>query len=98
MLYVAKFLLIGCALRYLLPYVLGGLALIGKKEPWPAWEWKYMSALIIAAIGYGVSMATSEGFFQRLAEMTPVALINLAFTSNYLLSWAVKYIKRFWPD
>lgn len=94
LLYVVAFLLAGSAMRYLLPYVMLGLVEVGKGGSWPAWEWKYLSAFALAIIGYGMALAMTEGMFARLAEMTPQALMLMAYGSNDVAREAVKFIQK----
>lgn len=92
--YVLLYLIIGSALRYTLPYVIEGLVQIGLGKPWPEWKWKYLSALALAVIGFGVPMLTVEGFFVRLAGMDEIALIAFAYSGNEMSRIIVKALER----
>jgi len=96
--YVLLYLGIGSALRYLLPYMLGGLVAVGKGGSWPRWEWKYLSAFLLSLIGILVPMLTMEGWFASMAANGPVALMGLGFGGQQISRWVVKYIGELTVD
>ena len=92
--YVLLYLAIGSALRYVLPYLLLGLVEIGLERPWPRWKWRYLSAFLLAIIGFGVPMLTVQGFFAQLAGLAPVPLIMFAYAGNEMSREVVKAIQK----
>lgn len=92
--YVVLYLVLGSALRYLLPYVMLGLVEVGLERPWPEWRWKYLSAFALAIIGFGLPMATMPGFFAQLVALPPIGLIGVAFAGNEMARDVVKMIER----
>jgi len=93
-LYVLLYLTIGSALKYLLPYVIEGLVQIGLKNPWPKWEWRYLSSFALAIIGFGLPIVTVAGFFTQLADLPQVPLIAFAYAGNEMSRVIVKAIER----
>lgn len=92
--YVLLYLAIGSALRYLLPYVIEGFVQIGLEQPWPRWQWKYLSSFVLAVIGFGLAMLTQPGFFAKLAAEFPVALITFAYAGNEMARVVTKALER----
>ena len=92
--YVLLYLALGSALRYLLPYAIEGLVQVGLGKPWPRWEWRYLSAFVLAVIGFGLAMLTQPGFFAQLAAEFPIALITFAYSSNEMARVVVKALER----
>lgn len=92
---VFVWLFAGSAMRYVLPYLIEGLVRTGKGEKWPKWEWRYLSALALAMIGFGVAAATNEGYVSDLAGNSPEALVGLAFSANQVSRWILKAIGQF---
>lgn len=57
-------LLVGAALRTLLPYIATSLEIVAKAENWRAWprfQPSYLVAFIVAVIGFGVTFLTVPG-------------------------------------
>ena len=51
--------LAGCAGRFVLPYVIAGLQAVGEQntwKAWPAWEWKLLTAFLLASGVFGGSL------------------------------------------
>jgi hypothetical protein len=92
--YVVAFLMAGSILKYLLPYVIEGLVQIGLENPWPRWQWRYLSAFALALIGFGLPMLTMPGFFGQLAALPPIALIAFAYAGNEMSRVVAKAIER----
>jgi hypothetical protein len=49
----------GCAGRFILPYVTAGLQVVGETndwKQWPAWEWKLLTAFILASGAFAASL------------------------------------------
>jgi len=92
--YVVLFLVVGSALRYLLPYIMLGLVEVGLERPWPEWKWKYLSAFALAIIGFAIPMVTMPGFFLQLVSMAPIGLIAFAYAGNEMSREVVKAIQR----
>ena len=92
--YVILFLIIGSALKYVLPYVIEGLVQIGLEQPWPKWKWHYLSAFGLAVIGFGLPMLITPGFFLQLVSMPPIGLIGFAYAGNEMSRVVVKALQR----
>jgi len=90
LLYVVLFLAVGSALKYVLPYAILGLTQVGLGKPWPRWEWRYLSAFVLALIGYGLALMMTEDLVARLAAMRPPALVLLAYGANELARAVLK--------
>ena len=86
-------LLLGCAMRTLLPYVVTGLELIAKENSfaaWPRFEPSYLSAFVLAVLGYGVTLATSPGAWSAVLLMDFVQAVAYAYTGQSLARLVVK--------
>jgi len=92
--YVLLYLIIGSALKYTLPYVIKGLVEVGLAKPWPKWEWRYLSALGLAVIGFVVPMLINPGFFQQLAALPEVGLMAFGYAGNEMSREVVKALER----
>ena len=75
-------LVLGCALRYLLPYVTTGLQDVKEAgwKAWPKFEPKYLSGFALGLVGFLVTFATSQG--------AVAALIAMPFTAATLLGYS----------
>jgi len=88
-------LLIGCALRTLLPYVAAGLEAIRETEDWKAWpkfEPSYLSAFALALIAYVVTMLAVPGAFEQALAMGFVQAVALAYAGQDLARQIIKSI------
>lgn len=86
-------LLLGCAMRTLLPYLVTGLELIAKKNSfsaWPKFEPAYLSAFILAVMGYGVTLAAAPGAWGAVLLMDFVQAVAYAYTGQSLARLVVK--------
>ena len=80
-------LLLGCALRFLLPYVIAGLEAISKEGKWSAWpsfKPHYLSAFGLSVIGYAVPILTVPGTLKTLIEMHPASVVAIAYSGQDL--------------
>lgn len=93
---VIGLLVLGCALRFLLPYVIYGLQQIGEKgwRAWPGFEAKYVASFALAAIGYGIILVTVPGVIRYLVGTEEVAVIALAYAGQDLGQNVVKRIRE----
>jgi len=91
-------LALGCALRLLLPYVTAGLQAIseGGWKAWPPFEAKYLASFILALIGYGITLVTSEGALVALLAMPFSSAVLIGYTGGDLAREAIKLIVRKW--
>ena len=90
-------LVLGLALRTLLPYVVAGLTVWQESGDWSAWprfEPKYLASFALAAVGYAVTFATVEGAFESVAGMSFVAIVALAYGSTDVAREAIKLVVR----
>jgi len=92
--YVLLFLMVGSALKYVLPYVIEGLVQVGLEQPWPKWKWHYLSAFALTIIGFGLPMAITPGFFLQLATMPAIGLIGFAYAGNEMSRVVMKALER----
>jgi len=79
---VVLWLVVGSAMRYLLPYLIVGLVAKGEGQKWPKWEWRYLSSFLLALIGFGISLATQLDFYTSLVEQFPIAVVAMAYAGN----------------
>lgn len=93
---VIGLLALGCALRFLLPYVIFGLQQIGRKgwTAWPGFEAKYVASFALAVIGYGIILVTVPGVVGYLSGMEEVAVIALAYAGQDLGQNVVKRVRE----
>lgn len=90
-------LAVGCAMRFLLPYVLIGFEAVGRENSWtawPAWEWRYLTSLILSLIGYGVMLVVVPETLTQLTAMAPVQVVILAYAGQDVASRVVKPFRR----
>jgi hypothetical protein len=86
-------LLIGCALRTLLPYIVAGLETCRDTESWQAWprfKPSYLASFGIAVVGYGVMLAVIPGAWGWTLELGLVPSIACAYTGQSLARLGVK--------
>lgn len=94
---VTGLLFIGCALRFLLPYLILGLETIGREnslKAWPAWEWRYLTSLILSLIAYGVMMLLNPQALVGLLAMAPVQIVILAYAGQDVASRIQKPFRK----
>jgi len=91
---VVLWLVVGSALRYILPYVIHGLVAVGEGQKWPKWEWKYLSSFALAIIGFGISLSTQLDFYASLSAEFPIAVIAMAYAGNGMGREVVKGLER----
>jgi len=91
-------LALGCALRLLLPYITAGLQAISERgwNAWPPFEAKYVASFLLALIGYGVMLVTSEGALVALQELSFTSAVMIGYTGGDLAREAVKLIVPKW--
>lgn len=78
-------LLVGAALRTLLPYVSTGLEEVAKAQDWKAWpkfQPSYLAMFALAVIGFGVSFLTVPGAFTGLMAWGFVQAVALAYSGG----------------
>ena len=84
--------LAGCAGRFVLPYVLAGLQAVGEQntwKAWPAWEWKLLTAFLIAAGFFGISLIV-PATRTTLVSMSMEAIIMAGYIGLDLSNRSVK--------
>ena len=80
-------LLIGRALRTLLPYVMAGLQACRDAKTWrvwPAFDASYLASFGIAVIAYSVMLLTIPGAWSWTLELDLVNAAALAYTGQSL--------------
>lgn len=91
------YLVIGSALRFLLPYLIVSFETVaksGKWSDWPPFEPHYLSAFILNVVGYGVTLATIPGAWASLIAMAPVGIIALAYAGQDLSRKLIKTVQK----
>jgi hypothetical protein len=82
--------LLGLAMRTLLPYLVVGLVQVQKGQAWPGWEWKYMASFGLAIVGYVVIFLTTEGAFIALMDSSFIATVSMAYGSQDIIREVLK--------
>jgi hypothetical protein len=84
----------GCALRALLPYVLGGLRVAGEKGwgAWPPFEAKYVTTFLTAIVLYAVALLTVPGAAQTLADLPLIPAISLGYGGGDIVREGAKLV------
>jgi len=101
-LYLAVLLwLAGCAGRFILPYLASGLQAVGNLPPgatwadvlaaWPAWEWKLLTAFLLASGVFGGSLLF-PAVRETLQSMSIEAIILAGYVGQDLGRQVVKAI------
>ena len=94
---VALLLLAGSALRFILPYIIAGLTAVGDANSlsaWPAWEWKYITSIILAMIAFGISLLSNPGGVASMLTLSPWTIVLLAYSGQDILSRTVKPFRK----
>jgi len=87
-------LLLGCALRTLLPYVVRGFVDLQDNKPWPKFEYSYLGALGLAVVAYAVSLVTIPGAFEALLSMGFVQVVALAYAGQDVSRQLIKLASK----
>ena len=87
-------LVLGCALRYLLPYVTTGFQAIrdGGWSAWPKFEPAYLSGFVLGVLGFVVTFVTSQGAVEALMAMPFTAAVLLGYSGGEAAREVVKLI------
>ena len=90
------FLCLGCVIRTFLPYVTTWMEKLRDEGVWMVlpFEPKYLANLVLAVIGYGVTLAIVEGAAEALMAMTPVAIVSMGYAGNSIARAGLKVIFR----
>jgi len=86
-------LLVGAALRTLLPYIATSLETVAKAESWKAWppfKPSYLVAFIVAVLAFGVTFVTVPGALQAFVEWQFVASVALAYSGQDISRQIIK--------
>ena len=84
--------LAGCAGRFVLPYLAAGFMAVGEANSWaawPKWEWKLLTAFILAAGVFGGSLLFPAAR-ATLQSMSVEAIILAGYVGQDLGRQAVK--------
>jgi len=90
-------LLVGCALRTLLPYVVTGLQSCRDRKDWTCWprfDASYLSSFALAVIAYGVMLLTIPGAWAWTLELGLVASVACAYTGQSLAREGIKATRK----
>ena len=94
---ITGLLAIGCAMRFVLPYVLVGLEAVGRDNSlsaWPPWEWRYLTSFLLSLLAYGVMMVIVPDALIGWAKMAPVQVVILAYAGQDVASRVVKPFRK----
>jgi hypothetical protein len=94
---IVSLLLVGCAMRFILPYILVGFEAVGREntwKAWPPWEWRYLTSLVLSLIGYGVMMVVIPDTVAKWAAMAPVQVIIFAYAGQDVASRLQKPFRK----
>lgn len=86
------FLVVGCAVRAIYPYLMAAFTALTEGQPWPKWEWKYVGSFGLAVLGYAGVILVSEAARAALSAMDAWAAIMVGYTGGDLVREAVKLI------
>lgn len=90
-------LLVGCALRTLLPYAITGLELVRDAKTWTAWprfDASFLSSFTLAVILYSVGLLTIPGAWGWTIKLGFVPAVACAYTGQSLARLGVKALPR----
>jgi len=88
--------LLGCALRFFVPYILEGFRLVAQEntwKAWPAWEWKLLTAFLTASMVFGLSLIP-EAIRDVWMAMSAEAIILAAYVGEDVTRRAVKVAEK----
>ena len=91
--WAAGALILGCALRTLLPYLTTGLKVVGdsgKWSDWPHFEPAYLSSFALAIILYSVTFLTVPGAWEVVLTTPFVALTGIAYAGQDMIREVIK--------
>jgi len=94
---VTIYLLAGSALRFILPYIVVGLAAVGEKntwKAWPIWQWKYVTSIILAMLGYGIAVVANPESVAGMLSLTPMTIIGIAYFGQDMASQVIKFFRN----
>ena len=83
-------LLLGCAMRTLLPYVIAGFQEWQANKPWPKFEYKYLGSFGLAVLAYFITLLTSPGTVEALMEMSFVYIVAIAYAGTDISRQLIK--------
>ena len=75
-------LVIGAALRVLIPYVRTGLEQVaesGSFDNWPVFDWRYLALFILPVVGFGVAFLTVDGLWAVAQSWRFVPTLAMAY-------------------
>jgi len=90
-------LILGLALRYLLPYITAGLNAIKEAQDWKAWpkfEPKYLVGFALGLIVFLVTFATSQGAVAALVALPFTAAVMLGYSGGDAAREVVKLFAK----
>jgi hypothetical protein len=86
-------LILGCAMRTLLPYVVTGFETVSQAESWRAWPQfvpSYLASFALAVLAYAVTSITIPGVFENTKLLGFVPAVGMAYMSQDLSRLVVK--------
>lgn len=78
-------LLLGAALRVIVPYVRSGLqdvAESGNFSGWPRFDFRYLAMFLLPILEYGVAFITIEGLWQGALSWGLIYAVNLGWSGT----------------
>ena len=94
---ITGLLAIGCALRFVIPYVFTGLEAVGRDnswKSWPPWEWRYLTSFLLSLMAYGLMMLLTPGTLEKFAQMAVLQVILMAYAGQDVASRVVKPFRK----
>lgn len=86
-------LLLGCAMRTLLPYVIKGLECLRDNKPWPKFDYSYLGSLGLAIVVYVVSFATSSDAWQYVLSLSFQEAVLFAYLGQEASRLGIKLLQ-----
>jgi hypothetical protein len=75
-------LLLGTALRVLVPYVRAGFELVtetGSFADWPTFDWRYLALFAMPVIEFGVAFLTLNGLWNAAQAWEFIPAVSMAY-------------------
>jgi hypothetical protein len=97
---VVLFWLAGCAGRFVIPYLITGLQLVGEANnwrAWPSWEWKLFTAFLLASGTFGGSLLF-PAVRDTLMSMSIEAIILAGYVGQSIGRDLIKAIPQHRPS
>jgi hypothetical protein len=90
---VSLWLLLGSVARFILPYIIKSLMAVGEENrlgAWLRWEWKYITSIILAMIGYGQQVIFNPEGVAGMLTLSPLTIVMIAYAGQDIAADLVK--------